>query len=133
MLRDGAAPPGGGLIETRSTVLWTLLSLPVLGYFAWYFLAQRDCRRLLEDASDPWFWMVMLFPGMLLVIPYAVAQARLVARVEIAARRPLGAPAFVALCVVSFFVPAILPLALQRRLNEAARMDPDELRRLRVG
>jgi len=133
VLREGAAPPGGGLIESRSTALWTLLSLPVLGYFAWYYLAQRDCRRLLEDASDPWFWMVMLFPGMLLVIPYAVAQARIVARVEIATRRPLPAAAFVALCVVSFFVPAILPLALQRRLNEAARMDPDELRRLRLG
>jgi hypothetical protein len=133
VLREGAAPPGGGLIEPRSTVLWSVLSLPVLGYFVWYFRAQQDCRRLLDDASDPWFWMVMLFPGMILLVPYAIAQARIVARVEIATRRPLGTVGYTALCAAGFFVPALLPLVLQRRLNEAARMDPRELRRLSVG
>src|SRR5579863_2327729 len=130
VLRDGGAPVGERLIEPRSTVLWVLLSLPVLGYFLWYFLAQRDCRRLLDDASDPWFWMVMLFPGMVLIVPYAIAQARIAARVELATRRPLGALVYTALCATGFFIPAVLPLVLQRRLNEAALMAPDELRSL---
>jgi hypothetical protein len=133
VLREGATPPDERLIEPRSTALWTLLSLPILGYFVWYYRAQCDCRRLLDDASDPWFWMVMLFPGMLLLVPYAAAQARIVARVELATRRPLGAVAYTALCAAGFFVPALLPLVLQRRLSEAARMDPAELRRLRIG
>jgi len=130
-LREGAAPQGSGLIEPRSTPLWVVLSLPVLGYFVWYFRAQCDCRRLVDDTSDPWFWMVMLFPGMVLVVPYAIAQARIAARVEIATRQPLGTALYIALCAAGFFVPALLPLVLQRRLNEAARMDPAELRRLR--
>ena len=133
MVRRGAARPGERLIEPRSSLVWVLLSLPVLGYFVWYYLAQCDCRRLLDDGSDPWFWMVMLFPGMLLVVPYAAAQARIVARVELATRRPFGTLAYAALCAAGFFVPALLPLVLQRRLNEAARMDPLELRRLRIG
>jgi hypothetical protein len=133
VLREGAAPPRVGLIEPRSTALWVLLSLPILGYFVWYFRAQCDCRRLIDDASDPWLWMAMLFPGMILVVPYAIAQARIAARVEIATRRPLGTVLYVVLCAAGFFVPALLPLVLQRRLNEAARMDPGELRRLRVG
>ena len=132
VLRDGAAPVAERLIRPRPTALWVLASLPVLGYFAWYFLAQRDCRRLLDDASDPWLWMVMLFPGMILIIPYAAAQARIAARVEIATRRPLGVAAYTLLCIAGFFLPAALTLVLQRRLNEAALMDPVELRALRV-
>src|SRR5579872_1913521 len=124
VLREGAARPGERLTEPRSTLLWTLLSLPLLGYFVWYFRAQCDTRRLLDDVSDPWFWLVMVFPGMFLLVPYAIAQARLVARVEVATRRPLGTPAYMALCVFGFFVPALLALALQPRLNQAARTDP---------
>ena len=131
MLREGAARPGGRLIEPRSVPLWTVLSLPLLGYFVWYYRALRDCARLLDDGSDPWFWMTMLFPGMLLIVPYAVAQARLVARVEIATRRPFGIVGYLALCAGGFFVPALLPLFLQRRLNQAAAMSPAELRRLK--
>ncbi|MBV9915373.1 MAG: hypothetical protein JO153_02635 [Solirubrobacterales bacterium] len=129
-LREGAARPEDQVIQPRSIVLWTLVSLPLLGYFVWYFRALRDCARLLDDDSDPWFWMVMLFPGMLLVIPYAVAQARLVARVEIATRRPFALAAYLGLCIGGFFAPALLPLTLQPRLNRAARMSHDELRRL---
>jgi len=88
-LRSGGAPPRERAIQPHSTALWTILSLSLLGYFFWYYRAQRECQRLLEDRSDPWLWMMMLFPGMLLVIPYAVAQARVVARVEIAAREHL--------------------------------------------
>lgn len=131
ILREGAAPPGERLIEPRSVVLWTVLSLPLVGYFVWYYRALRDCAHLLDDGSDPWFWMAMLFPGMLLVVPYAVAQARVVARVEIATRMPFGAVAYLGLCAGGFFVPALLPLVLQSRLNRAAQMSPVVLRRLK--
>jgi hypothetical protein len=59
-----------------------------------------------------------------------VAQARIVARVELATRRPLPTVAYLALCVFGFVAPALLPLILQPRLNRAARMDVDELRRM---
>lgn len=118
--------------EPHSTVLWTILSLSLIGYFVWYFRAQRDCSRLLDRDSDPWLWMAMLFPGMLLVIPYAIAQARMVARVEIASRRPLPTAAYLALCVLGFVVPALLPLVLQPRLNSAAQIDPEVLRRMPI-
>ena len=55
---------------------------------------------------------------MLLVVPYAAAQARVVARVELATQRPFGTVAYVGLCVGGFFVPALLTLVLQRRLNQ---------------
>jgi hypothetical protein len=131
-VREGAARPGERLIERRSVPLWTVVSLPPVGYFVWYFRALRDCTRLLNDGSEPWFWMAMLFPGMLLIVPYAVAQARLVARVEIATRRPLGLAPYLALCAGGFFIPALMPLVLQPRLNRAAQMSPAELRRLKL-
>lgn len=126
------APPEHRPIDPHSTVLWTILSLSLIGYFIWYFRATRECSRLLDHSSDPWLWMAMLFPGMLLVIPYAIAQARIVARVEVASRRPLPTVGYLALCVVGFVIPALLPLVLQPRLNQAARMDVDELRRMRI-
>ncbi len=132
ILREGAARPEQRLIETHSVVLWTVLSLPLLGYLVWYYRALRDCARLLDDGSDPWFWMTMLFPGMLLVVPYAVAQARVVARVELATRSPLRTPAYLGLCVAGFFVPALLALVLQARLNRAAKISPAQLRRLQI-
>jgi hypothetical protein len=132
LLREGAAQPTERLIEPRSALLWTVLSLPVVGYFVWYYHAQRDCARLLDDGSDPWFWMTMLFPGMLLVVPYAVAQARVVARVEVASRMPLRTTTYLALCAGGFLIPALLPLVLQGRLNHAARTNPAQLRRLRT-
>jgi hypothetical protein len=121
------------VIEAHSAALWTVLSLPMIGYFIWYRRAHRDCSRLLSDSADPWFWLVMVFPGMLLVLPYAIAQARMVARVELATRRPLPTAGYLALCVFGFFVPALLPLALQPRLNHAARIDHTTLRRLAIG
>jgi hypothetical protein len=129
VLREGSARPGENVIRPRSVALWTVLSLPLLGYFVWYYRAQGDCIRLLDDTSQPWLWMAMLFPGMLLVVPYAVAQARIVARVEVATRRPFGTASYLALCAGGFFVPALLPLFLQPRLNQAARMDHIELQR----
>ncbi len=131
-LREGAAHPNERLIEPHSVLLWTILSLPVVGYLVWYHRAQRDCARLLGDESNPWFWMAMLFPGMLLLIPYAAAQARIVARVEVASRMRFSALAYLGLCAGGFFVPALLPLVLQGRLNRAARTSPAELRRLRI-
>jgi hypothetical protein len=128
-LRAGVAAPGQRAIEPRSAALWTVLSLPLLGYFVWYYRAQRDCSRLLEDSSEPWFWMVMLFPGMVLVIPYAIAQARVVARVEVASRHTLSTAAYLGLCVGGFLIPALMPLVLQPRLNRAARTEPGQLRR----
>ena len=59
-LRECAALPVERVIEPHSVVLWTLVSLPVSGYFVWYFRALRDCTRLIDDGSDPWFWMAML-------------------------------------------------------------------------
>ena len=126
------APPGHRPIDPHSTVLWTILSLSLIGYFVWYFRATRECSRLLDRDSDPWFWMAMLFPGMLLIVPYAIAQARIVARVEVATRRPLPTVGYLAVCVVSFVIPALLPLVLQPRLNQAARMDVEELRRMPI-
>jgi hypothetical protein len=126
-LRPGASATER-VIEPHSTPLWTVLSLSLIGYFIWYFRAQRDCSRLLHQESDPWLWMAMLFPGMLLLIPYAVAQARIVARVEVATRRPLPTAAYLAVCVLAFVIPALLPLVLQPRLNQAARIDPEQLR-----
>ena len=126
------APPEHRLIDPHSTVLWTILSLSLIGYFFWYFRATRECSRLLDRSSDPWMWMAMLFPGMLLVIPYAIAQARIVARVEVASRRPLPTVGYLAVCVVGFVIPALLPLVLQPRLNQAARMDVEELRRMTI-
>ncbi len=131
-LRSGAAPPRERVIQPHSTALWTILSLSLLGYFFWYYRAQRECQQLLEDRSDPWLWMMMLFPGMLLVIPYAIAQARVVARVEIAARQPLHTALYLAVCVFGFVVPALIPLVLQPRLNRAAQMDPEQLRRMPI-
>jgi hypothetical protein len=132
LLREGAAGREQRLIEPHSVLLWTVLSLPLLGYLVWYYRALRDCARLLDDGSEPWFWMTMLFPGMLLVVPYAVAQARVVARVELATRSPFGTPAYLGLCVGGFFVPALLALVLQGRLNRAAMISPAQLRRLRI-
>jgi hypothetical protein len=129
-IREGAVRPEERVIEPHSVALWTVLSLPLVGYFVWYYRAQRDCARLLDDSSDPWFWMAMLFPGMLLVLPYAVAQARIVARVEVASRVTFGTPVYLALCAGSFLIPALLPLTLQGRLNQAARMQPADVRRL---
>lgn len=131
-LRDGAVAGGQPVIERHSTVLWVLLSLPLLGYFVWYYRAQRDCARLLDDGSEPWFWMAMLFPGMVLLIPYAIAQARVVARVEVASKMSLSAPAYLSLCAAGFLVPALMPLVLQPRLNRASGIDPVELRRIRL-
>lgn len=131
-LREGAAHPNERLIEPHSALVWTILSLPVVGYLVWYYRAQRDCARLLDDELNPWFWMAMLFPGMLLLIPYAVAQARVVARVEVASRMPFATPAYLGLCAGGFLIPALLPLVLQGRLNRAARTSPAELRSLRV-
>jgi hypothetical protein len=127
-VRSDVALRGDRVIEPRSTLLWTVLSLPLLGYFVWYWRALRDCSRLLDDDSEPWFWMAMLFPGMVLVIPYAMAQARVVARVEVASRASLSAGAYLGLCVVGFFIPALVPLVLQPRLNRAAGLDPVKLR-----
>jgi hypothetical protein len=132
VLREGAALPEERVIASRSVALWTVASLPLIGYFVWYYRALRDCERLLDDDSNPWFWMTMLFPGMILVVPYAIAQARLVARVEVATRMPLGTVAYLALCAAGFFLPALLPLVLQTRLNRAARMSPDALRQLKL-
>jgi hypothetical protein len=132
VLREGAALPEERVIASRSVALWTVASLPLIGYFVWYYRALRDCERLLDDESNPWFWMTMLFPGMILVVPYAIAQARLVARVEVATRMPLGTVAYLALCAAGFFLPALLPLVLQTRLNRAARMNPDALRQLKL-
>lgn len=129
-IRSEAAVRPQRVIPPRSTVLWTVLSLPLLGYFVWYYRTHRACSRLLEDSSEPWFWMAMLFPGMVLVIPYAIAQAKVVARVEIASRDSLSTPAYLALCVGGFLIPALMPLVLQPRLNRAARMDPIRLRSL---
>src|SRR5437763_16365597 len=114
-LRDGAVAGGQGVIEPHSTALWTLASLPLLGYFGWYFRARRDCARLLDEGTEPWFWMAMLFPGMVLVIPYAIAQARVVARVEIASKMSLSTGAYLGLCVGGFLIPALMPLVLQPR------------------
>jgi hypothetical protein len=131
-VREGAARPADRIIDPHSVLLWTLASLPVVGYFVWYFRALQDCTRLIDDGSDPWFWMAVLFPGMFLIIPYAIAQARLVARVEIATRRPFAISAYLGLCVGGFFVPALLALVLQSRLNRAALMGSAELSRLKL-
>ncbi len=116
------------MIEPQPTALWVALSLPLLGYFVWYWRTLRDCSRLLDDDSEPWFWLAMLFPGMILVIPYAMAQARVVARVEVATRSSLSPAGYLSLCLGGFFVPALMPLVLQPRLNQAARVDPVKLR-----
>jgi hypothetical protein len=127
-IRPEGAVRGQRVIEPRSTLLWTVLSLPLLGYFVWYWRTLRDCSRLLDDDSEPWFWMAMLFPGVVLVIPYAAAQARVVARVEVASRLSLSSAAYLALCIVGFLIPAVMPLVLQPRLNQAAGIDPARLR-----
>ncbi|HKO29291.1 MAG TPA: hypothetical protein VJU80_17660 [Solirubrobacteraceae bacterium] len=116
------------VIPPRSTLLWTVLSLPLLGYFVWYWLALRDCARLVDDDSEPWFWMAMLFPGLILVIPYVAAQARVVARVEVASRSSLSSVGYLALCVGGVLLPALMPLVLQPRLNQASRIEPTKLR-----
>ena len=126
-LRPDVAVRGPRVIEPHSTVLWTVLSLPLLGYFVWYWRAQRDCSRLLDDDSEPWFWLAMLFPGIVLVIPYAMAQARVVAR-SVGSRLSLSSGAYLALCVGGFLIPALMPLVLQPRLNQAAHVDPEKLR-----
>jgi hypothetical protein len=69
---------------------------------------------------------------MVLVVPYAVAQARVVARIEVASGMPLRTPTYLALCAGGFLIPALLPLVLQGRLNRAARTHPEQLRRLRT-
>jgi hypothetical protein len=116
------------VIQPRSIVLWTVLSLPLLGYFVWYWLALRDCSRLIDDDTQPWLWMAMLFPGLILVIPYVAAQARVVARVEVASRSSLSSAGYLALCVGGCVLPALMPLVLQPRLNQAARLDAATLR-----
>jgi hypothetical protein len=127
-LRDDAVADDQVLIQPQSAALWTVLSLPLLGYFVWYFRATRDCSRLLDDRSQPWFWMAMLFPGMALVIPYLIAQARIVARVELASRESLSTALYLGLCVGGFLLPALMPLVLQPRLNRVARIDPEQRR-----
>ena len=48
-LRPGASATQR-VIDPRSTPLWTVLSLSLIGYFIWYFRAQRDCSRLLAPS-----------------------------------------------------------------------------------
>jgi hypothetical protein len=127
-IRPEAAVREQRVIQPRSTMLWTVLSVPLLGYFVWYWLALRDCSRLIDDDSEPWFWMAMLFPGLILVIPYAAAQARVVARVEVASKSSLSSAGYLALCVGGCLLPALMPLVLQPRLNRAAQIDPATLR-----
>lgn len=127
-LVPGAEPDVDSPIEPRSVPLSVLVSVPVVGYFYWYWHATRDCARLLDQDIDPWAWLCMIFPGMILVLPYFYAQGKLVARVEIATREPLGGPAFFTLLLAGVLVPALLPLTLQPRLNRAALTDIRELR-----
>jgi hypothetical protein len=116
-------------IAPRSVELSTLVSLPIVGYFWWYWHATRDVARLLDEEIDAWFWLCMVFPGLLLIVPYVYAQVKLVARVEVATREPLSQAAYVLTCLGGVLVPALLPLVLQPRLNRAAMVDADELRR----
>lgn len=125
-VRAGPARPA------RSVLASVLISVPLIGYFLWYYRATRDCEELLGEDLNPWQWLVMLFPGLVLLFPYGYAQAKLVARVELAAAEPLRAIAFVALCVGGFLLPALLPLVLQPRLNRALAADSMELRRARA-
>jgi hypothetical protein len=116
-------------IAPRSVAFSTLVSLPIVGYFWWYWQATRDVARLLDEELDAWFWLCMVFPGMLLVVPYVYAQVKLVARVEVATREPLSQMAYLLTCLGGVIVPGLLPLVLQPRLNRAARVDAEELRR----
>jgi hypothetical protein len=128
----GAEPDVDSPISPRSVPLSVLVSLPVVGYFYWYWHATRDCARLLDQDIDPWAWLCMVFPGMILVIPYMYAQAKLVARIETATREPLGTGTYFVLVMAGVLVPALFPLTLQPRLNRAARIDVDELRSLPI-
>jgi hypothetical protein len=51
-----------------------------------------------------------------------------VARVEVASKSSLSSAGYLALCVGGCVLPALMPLVLQPRLNQAARMDPAKLR-----
>jgi hypothetical protein len=128
-LVPGAEPDIAAAIAPRSVLFSTLVSLPIVGYFWWYWQATRDVGRLLDEDIDAWFWLCMVFPGILLVVPYVYAQVKLVARVEVATREPLSQALYVLTCVGGVLVPALLPLVLQPRLNRAAQIDADELRR----
>lgn len=127
-LVPGAEPDIDSPISPRSVPLSVLVSLPVVGYFYWYWRATRDCARLLDQDIDPWAWLCMVFPGMILVLPYLYAQGKLVARVEVATREPLGGAVYLTLVMAGVLVPAVLPLALQPRLNRAARTEIGALR-----
>jgi hypothetical protein len=128
-LVPGAEPDIFPAIAPRSVEFATLVSLPIVGYFWWYWQATRDVARLLDEEIDAWFWLCMVFPGLLLVVPYVFAQVKLIARVEVATREPLSQAAYVLTCLGGVLVPALLPLVLQPRLNRAAKVDADELRR----
>jgi hypothetical protein len=128
-LVPGAEPDIVHAIEPRSVVVSVMVSLPIVGYFWWYWQATRDVARLLDEQIDPWFWLCMVFPGMLLFVPYVYAQVKLVARVEIATREPLSRPAYLLACLGGVVLPALLPLVLQPRLNRAAQADAEELRK----
>lgn len=108
-----------------------VISFSFLGYLWWYARAVRDCARLQSSEIAVWPWLAALFPGALLVLPYFYAQAKLVARVEIATARPLKLAAYLAVCAVGCLMPPLMPLVLQSRLNSAARRDPAELRSAR--
>jgi hypothetical protein len=125
----GASPDIAPAIEPRPVAFSVLVSLPIVGYFWWYWQATRDVARLLDEEIDPWLWLCMVFPGMLLLVPYVYAQVKLVSRVEIATREPLSERAYLLVCLGGVLLPALLPLILQPRLNRAAAADAEELRR----
>lgn len=127
-LVPGAEAEISSPIEPRSVPLSVLVSLPVVGYFYWYWHATRDSALLLDQEIEPWAWLCMVFPGMLLVLPFIYAQVKLVARVEAGTREPLGTATYLAVCLGGVLVPALLPLTLQPRLNRAAHTDVAELR-----
>lgn len=125
----GAEPDVDSAIAPRSVVFSVLASLPVVGYFWWYWQATRDVAQLLDEDIDPWLWLCLVFPGLLLVVPYVYAQVKLVARVELATREPLSGAVYLLTCLGGVLFPAVLPLVLQPRLNRAAQVDAGELRR----
>jgi hypothetical protein len=116
------------LIPRRSRALAVAVSLPLIGYTYWYYRATSDAHLLLGRRANPWPWVVMVFPGVLLVLPYAYAQAKLVARVEVATGRAFSSAAYVLLCLTGFVLPAVLAFVLQARLNEAAIRQHEVLR-----
>jgi hypothetical protein len=75
---------GSAYVKRSPTGAWLLTVATLLVYFfVWYYKINDETRRYLRDDSiRPWHSVIVIFPGVLLVIPYFVSIYRTAERIR---------------------------------------------------